>query len=98
MADPITKTVVTRAPGSAPVAYPIFDLSCIIRYSNFQPVFINGLVVSTAACRKVSKTSVNMFFFANRVINIWNSLPDHIVASPSVAYFKRKLSKFHFNE
>jgi len=36
-------------------------------------------------------------FFANRVINIWNSLPDHIVASP-VACFKRKLSKFHFNE
>jgi len=37
-------------------------------------------------------------FFANWVINIWNSLPDHIVASPSVASFKRKLSKFHFNE
>jgi len=38
------------------------------------------------------------FNFSNRVINIWNSLPDHIVASPSVASFKRKLSKFHFNE
>jgi len=37
-------------------------------------------------------------FFANRVINIWNSLPDHIVASPSVACFKRKLSKFYFTE
>ena len=37
-------------------------------------------------------------FFANRVINIWNSLPDHIVASPSVACFKRKLSKMNFNE
>jgi len=37
-------------------------------------------------------------FFANRDINIWNSLPDRIVASPSVACLKRKLSKFHFNE
>ena len=37
-------------------------------------------------------------FFANRVINIWNSLPDHIVASPSVACFKRKVSKMNFNE
>jgi len=37
-------------------------------------------------------------FFANRVIYIWNSLPDHIVASPSIACFKRKLSKSHFNE
>jgi len=36
-------------------------------------------------------------FFGNRVINIWNSLLDHIVASPSVACFKSKLSKFHFN-
>jgi len=58
---------------------------------------MNWLVVSTAACRKISKTSVNMFFFANRVINSWTSLPDHFVASPSVACFKRKLSKFHFN-
>ena len=37
-------------------------------------------------------------FFANQVINIWNSLPDHTVASPSVVCFKRKLIKFHFNE
>jgi len=29
---------------------------------------------------------------------ICNSLPDHIVASPSVACFKHKLSKFPFNE
>jgi len=51
---------------------------------------------------KLSKHHVssrrNDHFSANRVINIWNSLPDHIVASPSVASFKRKLSKFHFNE
>jgi len=40
----------------------------------------------------------NSHFFANRVINIWNSIPDHIVASPSVACFKLELSKFHFNE
>jgi len=36
--------------------------------------------------------------FANLVINIWNQLPDRIVTSPSVACFKRKLSKFHSNE
>jgi len=37
-------------------------------------------------------------YFANRVINIWNPLPYHIIVSPSVATFRRKLSKFHFNE
>jgi len=57
---------------------------------------------TTGNSMKLSKHHVSSrrdgHFFANRVINIWNSLPDHTVASPSVACFKLKLSKFHFNE
>ena len=30
----------------------------------------------------------------NRVINLWNSLPDHIVTAPSINCFKNKLDNF----
>ena len=30
-------------------------------------------------------------FFCNRVINIWNALPDSIIKSPSVNNFKSKI-------
>ena len=32
-------------------------------------------------------------YFANRVVNLWNSLPDSVVAAPSVDSFKRRLDK-----
>ena len=32
-------------------------------------------------------------FFTNRIVNTWNSLPDHIVTAPSVKAFERRLDK-----
>jgi len=32
------------------------------------------------------------YFFSNRVINIWNNLPDMVVHSPTLSTFKRYLS------
>ena len=31
---------------------------------------------------------VSKYFLSNRVIDLWNSLPDHIVTAPSINYFK----------
>ena len=36
------------------------------------------------------------YFFTHRVINIWNSFPNSIVVSPTVASFKRKLHSLNF--
>jgi len=78
--------------------------SCAIKYC------ITWLVLIVILCLKLSHTGVNStklshvasrrdgHFFANRVINVWNLLPRHIVVSPTVACFKRKLSKFNFNQ
>jgi len=41
-------------------------------------------------CRKYS--------FRNRVISIWNSLPDHVVCARSLFIFERNLDKFWFNQ
>ena len=37
-------------------------------------------------------------FFTNRIINIWNSLPNIIVTSASINSFKNRLDKFWANQ
>ena len=38
------------------------------------------------------------FIFSNRIIPIWNSLPDYVVASPIINTFKARLDKFWENQ
>ena len=33
-------------------------------------------------------------YFTNRVVNAWNSLPDHVVLSETINTFKSRLDKF----
>ena len=41
---------------------------------------------------------INKFNFSNRTIPIWNSLPDYVVASPTINTFKARLDKFWENQ
>ena len=34
------------------------------------------------------------YFFTNRVVNIWNSLPNYVITADSVNSFKSRLDKF----
>jgi len=34
------------------------------------------------------------FYFTNRVVNAWNSLPDRVVLSETINTFKSRLGKF----
>jgi hypothetical protein len=43
-------------------------------------------------CR--SNLNVRSKFFSQRVINSWNSLPEHVVLAESVNSFKNRLDKF----
>jgi len=36
--------------------------------------------------------------FSNRIIPIWNSLPDYVVASPIINTYKSRLDKFWENQ
>ena len=38
------------------------------------------------------------FHFSNRIISIWNSLRDYVVASPTLNTFKARLDKFWENQ
>ena len=42
-------------------------------------------------CRLDSKK----FFFSQRVVNSWNSLPQHIVEAPSINSFKKRLDDYY---
>jgi len=41
---------------------------------------------------------VRKFSFSNRIIPICNSLPDYVVASPTINTFKARLDKFWENQ
>jgi len=43
-------------------------------------------------CR--AKYNLRKFYFTNRVVNAWNSLPDYVVLSETVNTFKSRLDKF----
>jgi len=38
------------------------------------------------------------YYFTNRVVNAWNSLPDHVVLSETINTFKSLLDKFWQHE
>ena len=44
--------------------------------------------------KKYSHWDCRKYFFANRVVNTWNVLPDEIVPSDSLYSFKRKVSSY----
>jgi len=41
---------------------------------------------------------LSKFFFAARVVNVWNSLPDHVVDINSLKQFETRLDKFWGNQ
>ena len=46
----------------------------------------------------LAKTNTRKFFFSNRIVPIWNSLPADLVLSPNVESFKFKLRKTDLNK
>ena len=45
-----------------------------------------------------TKYDLRKYFFTNRIINVWNSLPNHIVKACTVNQFKTGLDKFWANQ
>ena len=41
-----------------------------------------------------TKYDLRKYYFTNRVVNAWNSLPDHVVLSETINTFKLRLNKF----
>ncbi len=46
----------------------------------------------------MSRYDLRKFNFTNRIVNIWNSLPNYVVSADSVNTFKTRLDKFWTNQ
>jgi len=45
-----------------------------------------------------TRYDLRKFFFINRVVNMWNSLPNSVVRAESTDVFKKRLDKFWSNQ
>ena len=84
-----------------------FDLICVFKIihglmdTNFDDYFEysnlstrgHGFKLRKPKCR----TNVRQNFFSSRVVDLWNALPEDIVACKSLAAFKKKISDFNLN-
>ena len=48
--------------------------------------------------RPLAKTNTHKFFFSNRIISVWNSLPAPVVLSRSTLSFKRNLKSINLDK
>jgi len=69
-----------------------------VNVSTFLHSLTAGLPEATVLSSKSPTVVLHgmLTFFSNRVINICNSLPSHIVQAPSVATFRKRLCDFNF--
>jgi hypothetical protein len=70
------------------------DIASAFGYSPYN--FTRGNSLKLAKLHS-SYTERDKYFFTNRIVNIWNSLPDSIVLSSSVSSFKRNVRRFDFS-
>jgi len=47
--------------------------------------------------KQTCSVDATKYYFTNRVVNVWNSLPSHIVSSPTLSSFKSRLGKHDFS-
>jgi len=45
-----------------------------------------------------AKYDLRKFYFTNRIVNLWNSLPNNVMLSESLNVFKSRLDKFWRNQ
>ena len=43
-----------------------------------------------------SRLDIRKYYFSNRVIPIWNSLPENIISSPNLSIFKKRVNSYNF--
>jgi len=48
--------------------------------------------------QKIGQNMIYAIFLANRIVNIWNSLPNHVVSAEMVNCFKTRLDIFWLNQ
>ena len=78
------------------IVHNYYDPGASVKF-NFNPFGItrgNKFKLQKFTCHY----NLRKYSFCSRVINIWNSLPDHVVEADSINSFKSRLDKYWTNQ
>ena len=78
------------------VVHKIYDPEC-------SPVLVRSTRISRGHSfklfkRPVQRLDIRKYFFTNRVIDMWNNLPEEVVSANTLNSFKNRLDRFWKNE
>ena len=48
--------------------------------------------------KQYARLNIRKFSFTHRIVNVWNSLPEHVITAPSIKSFEKRLDKFWENQ
>ena len=77
------------------ILHNLVDVNSKELFTLSQNTHLRGNKFKLVKPKSVSVRDSN--FYVNRIVNIWNSLPDSIVTADSVFSFKRRLNSFDFS-
>jgi len=54
----------------------------------------NSLIIVIFLLKTIMATvDATKYYFTNRIINVWNSLPNCVVTAPTLPFFRRQIAK-----
>ena len=63
-----------------------------------EVLFLSNKRSQLEITKNKTKYDLCKFCFANRIVNIWNSLPSYVVSAKTVNCFKTRLDRFWLNQ
>ena len=75
--------------------FKIFKSIDKIDYTHYITLITTPTRANKFKINKVrSDTNIGQYWFFNRVVNIWNSLPDSVVTSETLELYKKRLDMY----
>ena len=78
------------------ILHGLVDIDAPCFFTRAHCTSTRGNSLKLAKIPVVSERDKN--FYCNRIVNIWNNLPDHVVTSSSIAGFKRSIYRLDFSQ
>ena len=70
----------------------LYDINSVVDFNMSHVSYTRGNIYKMQPIR--AHYNIRKFFFSNRIVTLWNSLPNHVIISESVNIFKNRLDKF----
>ena len=88
-----------RSRGDAIEAYKyLHEIYSVVDCSDLLPLHESSSLTtqghSLKLAKRSSRTQLRQNFFSNRVIKLWNSLPEEVMTAPTVNCFKGRFDRF----